>query len=49
MAIGEICTLQIEEITAGGAGLGRREGQPVFVDRTAPGDTAAVRITEEHR
>jgi 23S rRNA (uracil1939-C5)-methyltransferase len=49
MAIGETLVFQIGEITTGGAGLGRREGRPVFVDGTAPGDTAAARITEEHR
>jgi 23S rRNA (uracil1939-C5)-methyltransferase len=49
MAIGELCTLRIEQIAGGGAGLGRREGRTIFVDQTAPGDTAAVRITGEHR
>jgi 23S rRNA (uracil1939-C5)-methyltransferase len=49
MAIGETFVFQIGEIAAGGAGLAYREGLPVFVDGTAPGDTAAARITEEHR
>jgi 23S rRNA (uracil1939-C5)-methyltransferase len=49
MAIGQIYTLKIEGIAAGGAGLARRDGRPFFINGTAPGDTAAVRITEEHR
>jgi 23S rRNA (uracil1939-C5)-methyltransferase len=49
MTIGDVCTLQIENIAAGGAGLARREGRPVFIDGAAPGDTVAVRITEDHR
>jgi 23S rRNA (uracil1939-C5)-methyltransferase len=49
MAIGEACTVYIEKIAAGGAGLGRRDGQSVFIDKTAPGDTVRGRITEEHR
>jgi 23S rRNA (uracil1939-C5)-methyltransferase len=49
MAAGEVYTLRIEGIAAGGAGLARREGRTVFVDGTAPGDTVAVRITETHR
>ena len=49
MARGEVGTFQIEGIAAGGAGLARREGQPVFIEGTAPGDRIAARITEEHR
>ncbi|MDR0622923.1 MAG: TRAM domain-containing protein [Treponema sp.] len=49
MAIGEVCTVQIEGIAAGGSGLARLEGQRLFIDKTAPGDTVRGRITEEHR
>jgi 23S rRNA (uracil1939-C5)-methyltransferase len=49
MTIGEIYTFRVEELAAGGAGLARREGQPVFIEGTAPGDMIRGRITEEHR
>ncbi len=49
MAIGEIIELSIEKITNEGAGIGRHEGKAVFVDFTAPGDTALVRVFEERR
>lgn len=38
--------LEIEKIIFGGDGLGRWEGLPVFVPRTAPGDRVRVRVTE---
>jgi 23S rRNA (uracil1939-C5)-methyltransferase len=49
MARGEVWTLEIKGIAAGGAGLARREGRTVFIEGTAPGDRIAARITEEHR
>jgi 23S rRNA (uracil1939-C5)-methyltransferase len=40
--------LRIEQIGAGGAGVGRDpEGRVVFVHRTAPGDLAEVELVEE--
>lgn len=40
--------VRIEKLVAGGEGLGRVEGVPVFVLRSAPGDLARVRLTERH-
>lgn len=36
----------IEKLIAGGDGLARHDGLPVFVARSAPGDRARVRVTE---
>jgi|CXWL01.1.fsa_nt_gi 23S rRNA (uracil1939-C5)-methyltransferase len=38
--------LSIEKLVAGGDGLGRFEGIPVFVPRSAPGDRLRVRLVE---
>jgi 23S rRNA (uracil1939-C5)-methyltransferase len=38
--------LAIEKLVAGGDGLGRWRGIPIFVPRSAPGDRARVRLTE---
>lgn len=38
--------LTIEKLVAGGDGLGRWEGVPLFVPRSAPGDRLRVAITE---
>ena len=38
--------LTIEKLVAGGDGLGRFEGIPIFVPRSAPGDRARVRLFE---
>lgn len=38
--------LGIEKLVAGGDGLARFEGVPIFVPRTAPGDRVRVRLTE---
>lgn len=38
--------IAIEKLVAGGDGLGRVEGVPVFVPRTAPGDRVRARIVE---
>ncbi len=38
--------LTIERLVAGGDGLGRHEGIPIFVPRSAPGDRARVRLVE---
>jgi 23S rRNA (uracil1939-C5)-methyltransferase len=40
--------VRIEKLVAGGEGLARIEGVPVFVLRAAPGDLLRVRITERH-
>ncbi|MDR0878112.1 MAG: TRAM domain-containing protein [Treponema sp.] len=49
MAMGEGFTAPVEGIAAGGAGIARFEGRPVFVELTAPQDTVKARITAEHR
>jgi len=38
--------LRIEKLVAGGQGLGRCRGVPVFVPRSAPGDLVRVRLVE---
>ncbi|MCB1008399.1 MAG: class I SAM-dependent RNA methyltransferase, partial [Acidobacteria bacterium] len=38
--------LRIEKLVAGGDGLGRLDGVPIFVPRTAPGDRVRVRLVE---
>lgn len=38
--------VRIEKLVAGGEGIARFEGIPLFVARSAPGDLARVRITE---
>lgn len=40
----EIWELTIEKLVTGGAGLGRHDGQAVFVPLTAPGDQVRVRV-----
>jgi 23S rRNA (uracil1939-C5)-methyltransferase len=40
--------VRIEKLVAGGEGLARVEGVPVFVPRSAPGDLLRVQITERH-
>ncbi len=38
--------LTVEKLVAGGDGLGRYEGIPIFVPRSAPGDRLRVRVSE---
>ncbi len=38
--------LTIEKLVAGGDGLARHDGVPIFVPRTAPGDRVRARLTE---
>lgn len=40
--------VRIEKLVAGGDGLGRVEGVPLFVVRSAPGDLLRVRLIERH-
>lgn len=40
--------MRVEKLVAGGDGLARFEGVPIFVARSAPGDLLLVRITERH-
>ena len=47
--LGDIHNLTIEKIVYGGEGLGRVDGQAVFVPFTAPGDQLRVRITHLER
>jgi 23S rRNA (uracil1939-C5)-methyltransferase len=43
-------TVQITGIAAGGAGVGRlADGRAVFVQRTAPGDNAIVKVVEQKK
>jgi 23S rRNA (uracil1939-C5)-methyltransferase len=41
--------LTIEELAAGGDGVGHVDGKVVFVPRTAPGDVVEVELTEEKK
>lgn len=45
MGIDEL-TLRVEKLVAGGDGLARYEGVPIFIPRSAPGDLLKVRIVE---
>lgn len=47
--LGDIHNLTIEKIVYGGEGLGRVDGQAVFVPFAAPGDQLRVRITHLER
>lgn len=40
--------MRIEKLVAGGDGLGRIDGVPLFVARSAPGDLVRVRLVERH-
>jgi 23S rRNA (uracil1939-C5)-methyltransferase len=44
----EEAEVRIEKLVAGGEGLARIEGVPVFVPRSAPGDLLRVRLVEHH-
>lgn len=46
LASEEEVELVVEKLVAGGEGLGRFEGIPIFVPRSAPGDRLRVRLTE---
>ncbi len=41
--------LQIEKLVTGGAGLGRHDGQAVFVPLTAPGDLVKAEVVEQRK
>lgn len=41
--------LQIEKLVTGGAGLGRQDGQAVFVPLTAPGDHVRATVVEQRK
>ncbi|MDR1400523.1 MAG: class I SAM-dependent RNA methyltransferase [Treponema sp.] len=49
MSIGTIFSTYVEQLVAGGAGLGCYENQSVFIDDSCPGDTLLARVYEEHR
>jgi len=49
MAKGEIFTVQVESIAAGGAGIARLNGKRIFIELTAPGDRARGRIGRDHK
>ncbi|MFY9825492.1 MAG: TRAM domain-containing protein, partial [Thermoanaerobaculia bacterium] len=42
----DVLELRVEKLVAGGDGLGRWEGAPIFIPRSAPGDLLKVRIVE---
>ena len=42
-------TVTIEKIVHGGKGLGRINGQVIFIPFTLPGETVRVRVTKKHR
>lgn len=42
----ESVDITVDQLVAGGDGLGRFEGIPIFVPRSAPGDRLRVRLTE---
>lgn len=46
---GDIVELKIDKLIFGGAGLGRHDGQVVFVDYSAPGDVIEVEIFESKK
>ena len=46
LAFSDEIEVVIEKLVAGGDGLARHEGMPVFVARTAPGDRVRVRVTQ---
>jgi 23S rRNA (uracil1939-C5)-methyltransferase len=41
---GQLVTLSIESLAAGGEGVSREGGMPIFVNRTAPGDRVEVKV-----
>ncbi|MDR2941580.1 MAG: TRAM domain-containing protein [Treponema sp.] len=45
----ELIEARIETIAAGGAGLARIEGKPVFIKGAAAGERLVCRITKDHR
>ncbi|MDR2516688.1 MAG: TRAM domain-containing protein [Spirochaetaceae bacterium] len=42
-------TLDVESIASDGSGVAHLDGMTVFLERTAPGDRVAARLTETHR
>lgn len=46
---GDIVELKIDKLIFGGAGLGRLDGQVIFVDYSAPGDVIEVEIFESKK
>lgn len=47
--VGSELELRVEKLVAGGDGLGRYHGLPVFVSRSVPGDRLRVRVTDRRR
>lgn len=45
----ETLKLTIHALVAGGRGLGKADGVPVFVPGSAPGDVVRVRVTRRHK
>jgi 23S rRNA (uracil1939-C5)-methyltransferase len=49
MAIGEIFSTRVERIVSGGRGFARKDGRPVFIGQSSPGDKLRARIIRESR
>ncbi|MDR3191829.1 MAG: class I SAM-dependent RNA methyltransferase, partial [Treponema sp.] len=49
MAIGEIFSARVERIVSGGRGFARKNGRPVFIGQSSPGDKLRARIVRESR
>ncbi|MEM8962803.1 MAG: class I SAM-dependent RNA methyltransferase [Acidobacteriota bacterium] len=47
--VGHKASIEIDKLVAGGGGMGRFEGLPVFVPRTAPGDLVRIEVIERWR
>lgn len=45
---GQQCTVTVEKVTHGGAGLAHLEGLPLFISRAVPGQEVLVTITRRH-
>jgi tRNA/tmRNA/rRNA uracil-C5-methylase (TrmA/RlmC/RlmD family) len=48
LALIEEAEVVVEKLVAGGEGLARLEGVPLFIPRSAPGDRLRVRLVERH-
>ena len=46
MERGDIVTVQIEDMSSEGQGIGRADGLVIFVPHTVVGDVAEVRLTK---
>ncbi len=49
MSVGGEIEVRVEKLVAGGDGIARHGGVPVFISRSAPGDRLRARVTERKR